>query len=110
PVAPRAARRLAAALEEAPGRGDAAWDGAWAEIGAAELAEADGAAAEVRKANARLERWRAWADPDLACPVEGMPLAAALTACDRTIAWAAARHARDGDALYGATVALATDV
>ena len=110
PVAPRAARRLAAALEEAPGRGSAAWDEAWAEIGAAELAEADGDAAEVRKANARLERWRTWADPELAPPIEGMPLAAALAACDRTIAWAASRHARDDDALYGATVTLATDV
>ena len=110
PIAPRAARRLAAALEEAPGRGGPVWESAWTEIGSAELAEADGDAAEIRKAHTRLERWRAWAEADLSDPAAGMPLKAALAACDRTIAWAAARHASDGDALYGATVALATDV
>lgn len=110
PIAPRAARRLATALEEAPGRAGAAWQTAWEEIGSAELAEANGDPAKLKKAHARLERWRAWADPELADPVAGMPLKAALEACDRTIAWAGVRHAIDGETLYGATVALATDV
>lgn len=110
PIPPRASRGLAAALEEAPGRGSAVWDQAWAEIATAELSEAEGDPSQLKKAHARLERWRAWADPELADPAAGMPLPAALAACDRTIAWAAARYASDGDALYAAIVALATDV
>ena len=110
PIAPRAARRLAAVLEEAPGRGSTMWNDAWAEIGAAELAEAGGDAGAIRKAHDRLERWRAWVNPELDDPVAGMPLQAALATCDRTIAWAAVRHSSDGDALYRATMTLATDV
>ncbi len=109
PIAPRAGRRLAAALEEAPGRGSTIWNDAWAQMSAAELAEAGGDAGAVRKVHERLERWRAWADAELADPVTGMPLQAALAICDRTIAWAAVRHASNGDALYRATMALATD-
>ena len=110
PIAPRAARRLAAALEEAPGRGSTVWRDAWAEIGEAELADANGDPAKLKKAHARLERWRQWVEPEPAEPDAGMPLAAALAACDRTIAWAGARHAIDGDQLYAATLALASDV
>lgn len=110
PIAPRAARRLAEALEEAPGRGGPAWQNAWAMIGEAEIAAADSDPAKLRKAHARLERWRSWVEPEPADPVEGMPLAAALAACDRTVVWAGARHAIDGDQLYAATVALAGDV
>ncbi|HEX8402673.1 MAG TPA: PD-(D/E)XK nuclease family protein [Allosphingosinicella sp.] len=110
PIAPRAARRLAEALEEAPGRGGSPWQEAWVRISEAELAEAGGDPAKLRKTHARLERWQAWVEPELADPVLGMPLAAALAACDRTIAWAGARHAIDGDQLYAATVALAGDV
>ena len=110
PIAPRAGRRLAAVLEKAPGRGSTMWNDAWAEIGMAELAEAGCDASAIRKAHKRLERWHAWAYPELADPVAGMPLQAALATCDRTIAWAAVRHASDGDALYRATMALATDV
>lgn len=110
PIAPRAARRLAAALEEAPGRGGAEWRQAWTEIGEAELAAADGEPADLKKAHARLERWREWVEPEPADPTTGMPLASALAACDRTIAWAGARHAIDGHQLYAATVALARDV
>jgi RecB family exonuclease len=110
PIAPRAARRLAAALEEAPGRGGLVWREAWSEIGEAELADADGDPANVKKAHARLERWREWVEPEPADPSVGMPLVSALAACDRTIAWAGARHAIDGDQLYAATVALAGDV
>lgn len=110
PISPRTARRLAIALEEAPGRGGPVWNEAWVEIGAAEIAEAAGDPAKIRKAHARLERWRGWADPDLADPVGGMPLKAALDACDRTISWAAVRHSAEGDTLYRATLVLATDV
>ena len=110
PIARRAGWRLAAVLEEAPGRGSTMWNNAWAEIGAAVLAEAGSDARAIRKAHERLERWRAWADPELADPIAGMPLKAALAMCDRTIAWAAVRHASDGDALYRATMSLATDV
>lgn len=110
PIASRAARRLAAALEKAPGRGGPVWRKAWSEIGEAELTDADGDPAKLKKAYARLERWRKWVEPEPADPNAGMPLAAALAACDRTIAWAGARHAIDGDQLYAATVALASDV
>lgn len=110
PIGPRAARRLAAALEEAPGRGSTAWREAWAKIGEAELADASGDPVKLKKAQARLERWREWVEPEPADPDAGMPLAAALAACDRTIAWAGARHVIDGDQLYSATVALASDV
>ena len=110
PIAPRAARRLAAALEEAPGRGSTVWREAWAEIGEAELADANGDPIMLKKAHARLERWREWVEPEPADPSAGMPLAAALAVCDRTVAWAGARHAIDGDELYSATLALASDV
>lgn len=110
PIAPHAARRLAAALEEAPGRGSTVWREAWAEIGEAELADANGDPVKLKKAHARLERWREWVEPEPADPNAGMPLSAALAACDRTIAWAGARHAIDADQLYAATVALASDV
>jgi RecB family exonuclease len=110
PIAPRAAGRLAEALEEAPGRGGPAWQEAWVKIGEAEVAATDGDPAKLKKAHARLERWRAWVEPEAADPVAGMPLAAAVAACDRTIAWAGARHAIDRDQLYAATVTLAGDV
>lgn len=110
PIAPRAARRLAQALEEAPGRGGPAWREAWESIVEVELTEAGADAASLRKAHARLDRWRAWVEPDLADAGAGMPLPMALAICDRTIAWAGARHAVDGEQLYAATVALAGDV
>jgi ATP-dependent helicase/nuclease subunit B len=109
PIAPRAARILSAVLEEAPGRGPH-WAAAWAQVGQAEIADAEDDSDKLRRAQARLARWRAWADPALAGPSEGMPLEAALSTCDRTIAWAVARHAVDGDALYQATATLALDV
>src|SRR5690606_239019 len=90
PIAPRAARRLAQALEEAPGRGGPAWRDAWTQIGEAEFAAAEGDSAGLTKAHARLERWRSWVEPEHADPIDGMPLAAALAACDRTVAWAGA--------------------
>jgi hypothetical protein len=110
PLSGRAARILADALEEAPGRGGPIWQAAWAEITDTELAKAAGDPAAVRKAEARLERWRAWANPILADAVKGMPLQSALETCDRTLSWALARYSRSGDPLYQATAALAEDV
>lgn len=110
PIAARAARRLAGALEQAPGRGGPEWARAWEEVSGREIADAGEDASMLRRARARLERWRAWADPAVADPIEGMPLATALAICDRTAAWATVRHELDGDQLYLATAALATDV
>jgi ATP-dependent helicase/nuclease subunit B len=109
PIAARASLCLAAALEEAPGRGGQTWRDAWTAI---ETAELDAAETEKDQASAgnRLERWRAWAEPHLADPVTGMPAAEAVAICDRTVAWAVARHAVDGDPLYLATATLAEDV
>ena len=110
PIAGRAARRLAGALEQAPGRGGPEWQRAWEEVEGREVEAAEGDASTLRKARARLDRWRAWADPSVFDPVGGMPLAVALAICDRTAAWATVRHELDGDPLYIATAALATDV
>lgn len=110
PIAPRAARLLAAALEEAPGRGGPRWTDAWEKIGQVELAEAKDDSAKVRKSHERLARWRAWADPELANPADGIPIKTALATCDRTISWAVARHSLNGDPLFQATANLANDV
>ncbi|WP_043540526.1 PD-(D/E)XK nuclease family protein [Salinarimonas rosea] len=107
PIARRAAGRLARALEEAPGRGGEAWREAWKTIEADALADAEGDAAHAAR---RLERWRAWADPDCADPVAGMPAAQALAICDRAASWAVARHATTQDPLFLATARLADDV
>lgn len=110
PVAPRAARRLADALEQAPGRGSAKWLDAWTRISAAEIAAAHGDPSLIRKAEARIARWRAWADPALSDPETGMPIEAALAICDRTVQWATVRHAADGDPLHHAAARLAGDL
>lgn len=109
PIAPRAASRLAAALEEAPGRGGASWRAAWGAIEANEIATAKSEEDRGRAA-ARLDRWRAWAEPAGADPVVGMPATEAIAICDRTISWAVARHALNEDQLYMATATLASDV
>jgi RecB family exonuclease len=109
PIAARASSRLAAALEEAPGRGGQAWLDAWTGIETAELEAAETEKDRARAAT-RLKRWRAWAEPPLADPATGMVAAEAVAVCDRTIAWAVARHAVDGDPLYLATATLAEDV
>lgn len=109
PISGSAARRLAGALEAAPGRGGAEWTEAWAAIEAQEYAAADDDKAATAAAR-RLARWRAWAEPSIWDPVSGMPVAEAIAICDRTIAWALTRHAGGGDPLYLATATLATDV
>ncbi|UYY58014.1 PD-(D/E)XK nuclease family protein [Sphingomonas sp. S2-65] len=110
PIAPRAGRLLAAALEEAPGRGGPAWIDAWSELAAAERNAAEQDAAALAKAEARLSRWRAWAEPAIVDAEQGIPLEQALETCDRVIAWAGVRHAADGDALYLGTATLTGDV
>lgn len=109
PIASHAAGRLAGALEEAPGRGSDVWLQAWADIAARETANAT-TDKERAAISPRLARWRAWAEPALSDPVAGMALTDATAICDRTIAWALARHANDPDPLYLATATLATDV
>jgi RecB family exonuclease len=110
PIARRAGHRLAALLEEAPGRGGTKWENAWSDILSEELAEAEGDSALIRKAHARVERWRTWAEPALVDPVLGLPIEEALAACDRTISWAGARYASEKQPLYRATMTLASDV
>lgn len=109
PIAPRASWRLSAALEEAPGRGSSVWQDAWSAIAVAELApDQDGK--DRARAEARVARWRAWADPACADPDEGLSGSQAVAICDQTISWAVARHATEGDPLYLATATLAQDV
>ena len=109
PIAQRAAWRLAAALEDAPGRGGDQWQGAWAAIEEAEMTAATGAK-ERKAAETRLARWRAWVEPVGVDPGVGLPAAEVVATCDRVIGWALARFALDGDPLYQSTATLATDV
>ncbi|WP_037537420.1 PD-(D/E)XK nuclease family protein [Sphingomonas sp. PR090111-T3T-6A] len=109
PIAGRVAGRLADALEAAPGRGSSEWADAWATIEAEEHAAAEDAKAAAAVTQ-RLTRWRAWAEPSVWDPVEGMPVAEAVAICDRTISWALTRHANGGDSLYLSTASLAGDV
>ncbi|GAB7555559.1 PD-(D/E)XK nuclease family protein [Novosphingobium sp. 11B] len=110
PIPPRAARHLAHALEEAPGRGSAAWVTAWETIEAAEVAAAGDDDAAIAKATRRIETWRAWADPQLAHPRQGIPVEQALAICDRTRDWARARYSIAQDPLLHATARLAEEV
>ena len=109
PIAPRSASRLAAALEEAPGRGGKSWRAAWIAIEAQEMAGTI-SKQDRAKVAARLDRWRGWVEPAGADPVVGMPAIEAVAICDRTISWAAARHALHDERLYMATATLASDV
>lgn len=110
PIAPRAARRLAGALEEAPGRGGPEWTNSWTEIEEREYELADGDADRLALIAPRLARWRAWAEPQVADPIAGMELAQALSLCDQVGAWAARRLAATQDALHAATASLAGQV
>ena len=110
PIASRAGRRLAAALEQAPGRGGQEWTEAWRLIEERELEDAGEDAKEAAKARTRIARWRTWAEAAVADPIAGMQLETALATCDRTVAWAVARFARNADPLYQATATLASDV
>ncbi len=110
PVAPRAAWHLAGALEEAPGRGGPEWEQAWAAIADTEYARAAGNADLTAAVEPRLDRWRAWAEPVLADPEQGMPLELALAICDRVTSWASRRYATTDDLLYAATATLSGEV
>ena len=109
PISGYAARRLADALEAAPGRGGVEWADTWAAIEAQEYAAANDSKTTAA-ASQHLARWRAWVEPLIWDPLSGMPVAEATAICDRTIAWAVARHANGGDPLYLATASLAADV
>ncbi|WP_298398322.1 PD-(D/E)XK nuclease family protein [Sphingobium sp.] len=110
PVAGHAARRLAAALEDAPGRGGPEWGEAWDDIAVAATGYGEAKGDSPQKIASRLARWRSWAEPTIADPVAGMPIAQALGICDATIAWAGARYATTDDQLYAATTKLASEV
>jgi RecB family exonuclease len=110
PIAPRAAGRLASALEQAPGRGGSEWAGAWKDIADAERERAGEDADKLAAADTRLQRWREWVEPEIADALVGMPLPQALAICDRVTAWAARRYAATSDALYASTSALAGEV
>lgn len=110
PIAPRAARRLAGALEQAPGRGGPEWTNAWTAIEEREHELADGDADRLALIAPRLARWRAWAEPQIADPVAGMELTQALSLCDQVGAWAARRLAATRGALHAATASLAEQV
>lgn len=108
PLAGFAQARLADALARAPSIRSPAWREAWTAIEERLLGAAT-TPSETRAARARLERWRAWAEPQGADPESGMPLPDALAICDRVAAWAIARLQLTHDPLYGATARVATD-
>lgn len=119
PLPRRAAWRLARALENAPGIGNAHWRGAWERIESdlrerdlhdGDLREDDLREADDRAVASRIERWKAWTEPAGADPQTGMAEAEALAICDRVAAWATARFQASGDALFLATARLAADV
>lgn len=110
PIAPRAAWRLASALEQAPGRGGSDWAGAWGDIAEAERDRAGEDAGQLAAVDSRLGRWREWAEPEMADASVGMPLAQALAICDRVTAWATQRYVATNDPLYASTAALAGEV
>ncbi len=110
PIAPRAASRLASALEKAPGRGGSEWSDAWRAIADTERERSEGDAGEIEKAMSRLDRWRSWSDCDMADADAGMPLEQAIGICDRVTAWAVRRHAATDDPLYASTSLLAGEV
>ncbi len=110
PIASRAAWHLTGALEEAPGRGGPEWDQAWTAIAELEYARATGDTDQEAAVAPRIRRWRSWAEPVTADPVDGMPLDLALAICDRVTAWAARRYAATDDLLYAATSRLSGEV
>jgi ATP-dependent helicase/nuclease subunit B len=110
PIAPRAAWRLANALERAPGLGGVAWRGAWEAIEAAELDAAGDGPDARRKADARLARWHAWMPERTADPHEGIDRDHAVDICRRVAEWATRRAAGEGDPLYRTTARLSDDV
>ncbi|TAY41471.1 PD-(D/E)XK nuclease family protein [Rhizobium leguminosarum] len=110
PISPRAARRLASALEEAPGRGGQEWTSAWTEVEENEREYADSDVDKIAKVAPRLAQWREWAEPVLADAGTGMALAQALQICDRVTTWASRRYAATSDVLYSSTTALAGEV
>lgn len=110
PVAPRAAWHLASALEQAPGRGGPEWEAAWVTIAERERERAESDPDRLGGVDPRLARWREWAEPQAADADVGMPVAQALSICDRVTTWATRRYAASADPLYAATSVLAGEV
>lgn len=110
PIPPRAARRLAASLEQAPGRGGSEWQEAWARIEEEECERAGEDEIAIAGVDPRLARWKSWAEPQTADPAVGMSLEQALAICDRVVTWAARRYAATLDVLYAATATLSGEV
>jgi len=116
PLPRRAAWRLARALENAPGIGNARWRHAWERIEEdlrGDHLSGDDAGSSDRTDRAvtdRIERWKAWTEPAGTDPQAGMAQAEALAICDRVAAWATARFQASDDPLFLATARLAADV
>jgi len=110
PVPPRAARRLASALEDAPGLGGPEWEAAWTTIEEAERERAGQDEKAIKAIGPRLVRWKAWAEPQTANPAMGMDVEQALAICDRVATWATRRYAATHDELYSATANLSGEV
>ena len=110
PIAGRAARRLASALEQAPGLGGEAWQAAWRDIERAEKERAGDDAKALTAAGKRIADWKTWAESPLADPATGMAVVDALAICDRAANWASRRFASTQDPLFIATVTLAETV
>jgi RecB family exonuclease len=97
PVPRWAARHLARALQEEPGRGGEAWAAAMRRCVERQRSYliADGVAPErIEDAlQDRLDRWRPWVEPVLYDETAGMPLGDAIGNCMMVAGWAAKKQA-----------------
>lgn len=110
PVPRRASRKLASALEQAPGLGGEAWQAAWTAILEVEVERSAQKGEPRAAADARIADWRTWVEPGLASPIDGIDAGAATSICDRVEQWARTRASIGGDPLLHATAGLAADV
>lgn len=110
PVPRRVAGALAGALEQAPGLGGEAWTTAWSAILAKEIERSNAKGEPRSAADARVTLWRAWVEPGLASPADGLSTGEATGICDRVEQWARTRGAATDDPLLYATATLAADV
>lgn len=110
PIPRRAAGPLAGALEQAPGLGGELWLSTWADILDKERARADANGEPRPIAEQRIERWRAWAEPALVSPIDGLTIGDATAICVRVEEWARQRAAATNDPLLHAAARFAADV
>lgn len=97
PPIPRfAARRLARALQEAPGLNSPGWRRAWDEIEASARERQPEGGASIEEG---LAKWREWMCGGQSRRPDGMPLTDALAIAGRVEAWARAQDGGQGDAL-----------